>query len=66
MKSVDDGLATQWRAAGPLCHRLSNVLDKLAQRLHPHKRVVHEMMYAECRTDCETATSRFETENNSE
>jgi len=45
------------------CHKLGNVLDKLPQRLQPRaKRALHEMMYAECRVDCEAARSRFEAE----
>ena len=41
------------------CHKLSNVLDKLPQRLQPRaKRALHEMMYAECRADCEAARAR--------
>src|SRR6202045_1581482 len=45
------------------CHKLGNVLDKLPQRLQPRaKRALHEMMYAECRVDCEAARARFEAE----
>src|SRR5260370_16892959 len=45
------------------CHKLANVLDKLPQRLQPRaKRALHEMMYAECRTDCAAERSRFEAE----
>ncbi len=45
------------------CHKLANVLDKLPKRLQPRaKRALHEMMYAERRSDCEAAKSRFEAE----
>jgi putative transposase len=41
-------------------HRIANVLDKLPTRLQPAaKRALHEMMYAESRTTCETAIRRF-------
>lgn len=51
------------RAQGCWCHKLANVLDKLPTRLQPRaKRALHEMMYAERRSDCEAAKSRFETE----
>src|SRR6202162_2003652 len=51
------------RAQGCWCHKLGNVLDKLPQRLQPRaKRTLHEMMYAECRADCETARARFAAE----
>ncbi len=51
------------RAQGCWCHKLSNVLDKLPQRLQPRaKRALHEMMYAERRSDCEAARVRFEAE----
>jgi len=51
------------RAQGCWCHKLVNVLDKLPQRLQPRaKRALHEMMYAECRADCEAARARFEVE----
>jgi putative transposase len=44
-------------------HKLANVLDKLPQRLQPRaKRVLHEMMYAERRAECEAAKLRFEAE----
>ena len=49
------------RAQGCWCHKLGNVLDKLPPRLQPRaKRALHEMMYAECRADCEAARARFE------
>src|ERR1700730_6477931 len=45
------------------CHKLANVLDKLPRRLQPRaKRALQEMMYAECRADCEAARARFEAE----
>jgi hypothetical protein len=51
------------REQGCWCHKLGNVLDKLPQRLQPRaKRTLHEMMYAECRADCEAARARFEAE----
>ena len=51
------------RAQGCWCHKLSNVLDKLPQRLHARaKRVRHEMMYAARRSDCEAARVRFAAE----
>ena len=51
------------RAQGCWCHKLGNVLDKLPQRLQPRaKRTLHEMLYAECRADCEAARARFEAE----
>jgi transposase-like protein len=51
------------RAQGCWCHKLANVLDKLPRRLQPRaKRALHEMMYAECRADCEAARARFEAE----
>jgi transposase-like protein len=51
------------RAQGCWCHKLCNVLDKLPQRLQPRaKRALHEMMYAERRSDCEAARVRFEAE----
>jgi transposase-like protein len=40
------------------CHKLSNVLDKLPKQLQPRaKRALHEMMYAERRSDCEAASA---------
>ena len=64
--AVGDGALGFWAAArevwpetreqGCWCHKLVNVLDKLPQRLQPRaKRALHEMMYAECRADCEAA-----------
>jgi transposase-like protein len=51
------------RAQGCWCHKLGNVLDKLPQRLQSRAtRALHEMMYAECRADCEAARARFEAE----
>jgi putative transposase len=51
------------RAQGCWCHKLVNVLDKLPQRLQPRaKRALHEMMYAESRSDCEVARTRFAAE----
>ena len=51
------------RAQGCWCHKLSNVLDKLPKRLQPRaKRALHEMLYAERRSDCEAARARFEGE----
>ena len=44
-------------------HKLVNALDTLPPRLQPRaKRALHEMMYAECRADCETARARFAAE----
>ncbi len=71
--AVGDGALGFWAAArevwpetreqGCWCHKLVNVLDKLPQRLQPRaKRALHEMMYAECRADCEAARARFEAE----
>jgi len=71
--AVGDGVLGFWAAArevwpetreqGCWCHKLSNVLDKLPKRLQPRaKRVLHELMYAERRSDCEAARVRFETE----
>ena len=71
--AVGDGALGFWAAArevwpetreqGCWCHKLGNVLDKLPQRLQPRaKRTLHEMMYAECRADCEAARARFEAE----
>ena len=73
MVAVGDGALGFWAAArevwpetreqGCWCHKLGNVLDKLPQRLQPRaKRTLHEMMYAECRADCEAARARFEAE----
>src|SRR6202035_4885118 len=73
MVAVGDGALGFWAAArevwpetreqGCWCHKLGNVLDKLPQRLQPRaKRTLHEMMYAECRADCEAARVRFEAE----
>jgi putative transposase len=51
------------RAQGCWCHKLVNVLDKLPRRLQPRaKRALHEMMYAESRSECETAKARFAAE----
>jgi putative transposase len=69
--AVGDGALGFWSAArevwpetreqGCWCHKLGNVLDKLPPRLQPRaKRALHEMMYAECRADCEAARARFE------
>jgi putative transposase len=71
--AVGDGALGFWAAArevwpetreqGCWCHKLANVLDKLPRRLQPRaKRALHEMMYAECRVDCEAARARFEAE----
>jgi putative transposase len=71
--AVGDGALGFWAAAREVwpatreqacwCHKLGNVLDKLPPRLQPRaKRALHEMMYAECRADCETARARFEAE----
>ena len=71
--AVGDGALGFWAAArevwpetgaqGCWCHKLSNVLDKLPKRLQPRaKRALHEMMYAERRSDCEAARARFEAE----
>ena len=71
--AVGDGALGFWAAArevwpetreqGCWCHKLSNVLDKLPQRLQPRaKRALHEMMYAERRSDCEAARVRFAAE----
>lgn len=71
--AVGDGALGFWAAAREVwpetgaqsCwrHKLSNVLDKLPKRLQPRaKRALHEMMYAERRSDCEAARARFEAE----
>jgi putative transposase len=71
--AVGDGALGFWAAArevwpetreqGCWCHKLSNVLDKLPQRLHSRaKRALHEMMYAAGRSDCESARVRFAAE----
>jgi putative transposase len=71
--AVGDGALGFWAAArevwpetreqGCWCHKLSNVLDKLPQRLQSRaKRALHEMMYAQRRSDCEAARIRFATE----
>jgi putative transposase len=71
--AVGDGALGLWAAArevwpetreqGCWCHKLSNVLDKLPQRLYSRaKRALHEMMYAARRSDCEAARGRFAAE----
>jgi putative transposase len=71
--AVGDGALGFWAAArevwpetheqGCWCHKLSNVLDKLPQRLHSRaKRALHEMMYAAGRSDCEAVRVRFAAE----
>src|SRR6202011_2519863 len=71
--AVGDGALGFWAATREVwpetreqacwCHKLANVLDKLPRRLQPRaKRALHEMMYAECRADCEAARARFEAE----
>ena len=71
--AVGDGALGFWAAArevwpetreqGCWCHKLSNVLDKLPQRLHSRaKRALHEMMYAAGRSDCEKAKVCFAAE----
>lgn len=71
--AVGDGALGFWSAArevwpetreqGCWCHKLSNVLDKLPQRLHSRaKRALHEMMYAARRSECEAARGRFAAE----
>jgi putative transposase len=71
--AVGDGALGFWAAVREVwpetrdqlcwCHKLGNVLDKLPRRLQPRaKRVLHEMMYAESRADCEAARLRFEAE----
>jgi transposase-like protein len=71
--AVGDGALGFWAAAREVwpatreqacwVHKLVNVLDKLPPRLQPRaKRTLHEMMYAECRADCETARARFAAE----
>jgi len=51
------------RAQGCWCHKLVNVLDKLPPRLQPRaKPALHEMMYAETRSECEAAKTRFAAE----
>jgi transposase-like protein len=48
------------RAQGCWRHKLVNVLDKLPRRLQPRaKRALREMMYAETRSECEAARTRF-------
>jgi putative transposase len=71
--AVGDGALGFWAAArevwpetrtqGCWCHKLVNVLDKLPRRLQPRaKRALHEMMYAETRSECEAAKTRFAAE----
>ena len=71
--AVGDGALGFWAAVREVwpesreqacwCHKLANVLDKLPPRLQPRaKRALHEMMYAECRADGETARARFAAE----
>lgn len=71
--AVGDGALGFWAAVREVwpetreqacwCHKLCNVLDKLPQRLQPRaKRALYEMMYAERRSACEAARSRFEAE----
>ena len=71
--AVGDGALGFWAAAREVwpatreqacwVHKLVNVLDKLPPRLQPRaKRALHEMMYAECRADGETARARFAAE----
>ena len=68
--AVGDGALGFWAAARDVwpetleqacwCHKLTNVLDKLPRRLQPRaKSALHEMMYAETRSDCEAAKTRF-------
>jgi len=68
--AVGDGALGFWAAARAVwpetreqacwCHKLINVLDKLPRRLQPRaKRALHEMMYAESRSECESARARF-------
>jgi len=68
--AAGDGALGFWAAArevwpesreqGCWCHKLVNVLDKLPRRLQPRaKRALHEMMYAESRSECEVARTRF-------
>jgi putative transposase len=43
--------------------KLANVPDRLPKRLQPRaKRALHEMMYAESRSECDAARTRFATE----
>src|SRR6516225_7854350 len=71
--AVGDGALGFWAAAREVwpetleqacwCHKLTNVLDKLPRRLQARtKRALHEMMYAETRSECEAARSRFAAE----
>jgi putative transposase len=71
--AVGDGALGFWAAAREVwpqtreqacwVHKLANVLDKLPRRLQPRaKRALHEMMYAERRSDCEAAKTRFAAE----
>jgi len=71
--AVGDGALGFWAAARDVwpetleqacwCHKLTNVLDKLPRRLQARaKRALHEMMYAETRSECEAARSRFAAE----
>jgi putative transposase len=51
------------RAQGCWCHKLVNVLDQLPRRLQSRaKHALHEMMYAETRSECEAARTRFAAE----
>jgi putative transposase len=71
--AVGDGALGFWAAAREVwpetraqacwCHKLVNVLDKLPQRLQSRaKRALHEMMYAESRSECEATRTRFAAE----
>ena len=66
--AVGDGALGFWSAVRDVwpetapqrdwCHKLANVLDKLAQRLRA-KRALHDVMYAPTKTDAETAIGAF-------
>lgn len=71
--AVGDGALGFWAAAREVwpqtreqacwVHKLANVLDKFPRRLQPRaKRALHEMMYAERRSDFEAAKTRFAAE----
>jgi len=68
--AVGDGALGFWAAARDVwpethtarcwCHKIANVLDKLPKRLQPQaKRLLHEVMYAETRSDAKEAIERF-------
>lgn len=68
--AIGDGALGFWKAVGEVwpetqqqtcwVHKIANVLDKLPSRLQPKaKHLLHEMMYAQSRAQCETVRQRF-------